>query len=60
MGVSYCWGYYVPYWDFSRGLVMVSIETAFIFFIGVILAAGVISLAAFSFAKIILFVTGLK
>jgi len=39
---------------------MVSIETAFIFFIGVIMAAGVISLAAFSFAKIILFVTGLK
>ena len=39
---------------------MIDIQTAFVFFIGVILAAGVISLAAFSFAKIILFITGLK
>ncbi len=39
---------------------MIDIQTAFIFFIGVILAAGAISLAAFSFAKIILFITGLK
>jgi len=39
---------------------MIGIQEAFIFFIGVILAAGVISLAAFSFAKFILFITGLK
>jgi len=39
---------------------VIDIQIAFIFFIGVILAAGAISLAAFSFSKIILFVTGLK
>tara|TARA_R110002012_G_scaffold288773_1_gene481573 strand:- start:525 stop:644 length:120 start_codon:yes stop_codon:yes gene_type:complete len=39
---------------------MIDIQEAFIFFIGVILAAGVISLAAFILAKFILFITGLK